>query len=86
MAGSPEQWFKNLTPIAKTWLSIAVITTVGAQFGFVNLAYLYFDVQLIYRKFQVSSNPNPYPYPIKSNPIQSSLHIHIRHHNDTIHT
>jgi len=53
MAGSPEEWFKNLTPIAKTWLSIAVITTVGAQFGFVNLAYLYFDVQLIYKKFQI---------------------------------
>lgn len=53
MAGSPEEWFKNLTPIAKTWLSIAVITTIGAQFGFINLAYLYFDVTLIYKKFQV---------------------------------
>merc|ERR1712154_121186 len=34
-------------------MGIAVITTVGAQFGFVNLAYLYFDPQLIYSKFQI---------------------------------
>ena len=52
MAG-PEEWFKSLTPVAKAWLSIAVITTVGAQFGFINLAYLYFDPMLIYKKFQV---------------------------------
>ena len=53
MPSGPEEWFKNLTPITKIWLSVAVITTVGAQFGFVNLAYIYFDIQLIYRKFQV---------------------------------
>ena len=52
MAG-PEEWFKSLTPVAKVWLSIAVITTFGAQFGFINLAYLYFDPLLIYSKFQV---------------------------------
>lgn len=52
MAG-PEDWFKSLTPVAKVWLSIAVITTFGAQFGFINLAYLYFDPLLIYQKFQV---------------------------------
>ena len=55
MAG-PEEWFKSLTPVAKVWLSIAVITTFGAQFGFINLAYLYFDPLLIYSKFQVISS------------------------------
>jgi Derlin-2/3 len=53
MPNSPEQWFKNLTPIAKTWLSLAVIATAGTGFGLIPIEYIYFSVPLVLRKFQI---------------------------------
>eukprot|EP01083_Nonionella_stella_P015055 42146_1 len=53
MAATPVEWAKQLTPIAKSWLAIAVITTIGSQFGFIDLDYLSFDLQPIYSQFQI---------------------------------
>ena len=50
---SPEEWFKNLTPVCKTWLSIAVITTVGASFGVLNIELIYLSFPLVFKKFQI---------------------------------
>jgi len=50
---TPEEWFKNLTPIAKIWLCAAVITTVGVSFGFIDLSLIYLDYYLVFKKLQI---------------------------------
>ena len=50
---SPEEWFKNLTPICKTWLTLAVVTTVGIQFKFVNPEWIYLNFDFVFKRFHI---------------------------------
>lgn len=51
--GSPGDWYNALPPITRLYGTICVCTTIGAQFGLVDLRYIFLSWDLIVRKFQV---------------------------------
>lgn len=52
MAQTPEQWFKNMPTITKTYFVAAVGTTILVQLNIVDPEYLYLDFDLVFKKFQ----------------------------------
>lgn len=50
---SPEEWFKSLPVITKTYLVSVVVTTCLISFGMVSPMLLYFDFKLVLYKFQI---------------------------------
>lgn len=48
---TPEEWFKRLPPVTRTYFISAVITTFLVQFHVVSARLLYLDFELIFYKF-----------------------------------
>lgn len=50
---SPEEWFKNLPLVTKTYLTSAVATTALITFGTITPLQIYLDFTLIFQKFEI---------------------------------
>ena len=52
--GSPEDWFRSLPPITRTYLLLALGTTAGVSFGIIrNVMTLLLSMDLVWYKFEV---------------------------------
>jgi len=50
---SPEEWFKNLPPITKTYLTSAVVTTALLMFGSISPQQIYINYELVFKRFEI---------------------------------
>jgi hypothetical protein len=49
----PQKWYYDLPPFTRLWLTVAVLSSVGFRFGFVDPFLLAFDLDSIWYSFQV---------------------------------
>jgi len=50
---TPEQWFKTMPIITKTWFVTSLVATALISFQFMSPWWLYLDLDLVFRKFQL---------------------------------
>jgi len=50
---TPEQWFRSMPVLTKSYFCAAVATTTAVSFGLLDFRYLYLDFDLVFRHFQI---------------------------------
>lgn len=56
----PHNWWIDMPPVSRAWLTSAVVSTLAMKFGALNPMLFAFDTNLIWNHFQVQQKKTGY--------------------------